>query len=98
LEPGVIRLRIGGTTFKHKRPGKKKPLKEVFVGSQLRKAVGDYIDKRRVIDRENNWYEEYVETETGEVLRNVAHPLSEHTGRGSDKLSDSSPASSERPA
>lgn len=86
LEPGVYKVRIGGVTFKHKRPGKKKPLTEGFAGSQLRKAVGDYVDKRRVIDRENNWYEEDVETEAGEVLRSVAHPLSEHTGCGADKL------------
>jgi hypothetical protein len=44
----------GGATFKHKRPDKKKPLTEVFAGSQLRKAVGDYVNKRRVIDRANN--------------------------------------------
>ena len=86
LEPGVYKVRIGGATFKHKRPGRKKPLTEVFAGSQLRKAVGDYVNKRRVIDRENNWYEEHVETEAGEVLRSVTHPLSEHPGRGADKL------------
>jgi hypothetical protein len=51
LEPVVHTVRSGRVTFKHKRPGKKPT--EVFTGSQLRKAVGDYVNKRRVIHREN---------------------------------------------
>lgn len=73
-------------SMKHKRPGKKKPIAESFSGSERRKSVGDYVNKERLIDRENDRYKERVVTEDGEVLRNVDEPLSAHHGRGSAKL------------
>lgn len=40
----------------------------------------------RVVDRLNDWYSErIVDKETGEVIIDVAHPLSEHRGHGSAK-------------
>jgi hypothetical protein len=71
--------------FKHKRPGFKKPIAEGFSGWELRKTVGDLVRKLRLIDRENDHYQERVETEQGEVIHQVDHPLSEHRGHGSDK-------------
>jgi hypothetical protein len=42
---------------------------------------------RQVIDRACNWYEKLViDGKTGEVLRNISHPLAEHRGRGSAKI------------
>jgi hypothetical protein len=72
--------------MKHKRPGNRKPIAESFSGSQLRKADGDYVDKERLIDRENDRYKERVVTEDGEVLRDVDEPLRVHQGRGSAKF------------
>ena len=47
---------------------------------------GQLVRVDRSIDRENNRYQEKVTVvDTGEVTRQVDHPLSEHTGRGSDK-------------
>lgn len=44
----------------------------------------------RIIDRENDWYEEVVtDPETGEVIHRCAERLSEHTGRGSAKCGKS---------
>ncbi len=38
----------------------------------------------RWIDRDANWYTEHItDVETGEVVRSVDEPLSEHRGRGS---------------
>ena len=43
-----------------------------------------YIE--RVIDRGNNhYYERIINKETGEVVREVEEPLTEHQGRGSAK-------------
>ncbi len=42
--------------------------------------------KKRIIDRENNWYEEVVvDEETGEVVHENSEPLSDHKGHGSAK-------------
>ena len=47
---------------------------------------GEFVRVERSIDRENGSYRETVTVvDSGEVLRKVDHPLSEHTGRGSDK-------------
>jgi hypothetical protein len=49
-------------------------------------AGGHLMEKERIIDRKNNNYKELVvNTDTGEVVRDVEQPLSEHTGRGSAK-------------
>src|SRR3990167_7255283 len=41
-------------------PGKKGIKKEFFVGDDYRKSKDDWVDKERVIDRENNRYLETV--------------------------------------
>ena len=49
-------------------------------------ADGQLVRVEQSIDRKNNSYRKKVtNVDTGEVLRKVDHPLSEHTGRGSDK-------------
>ncbi len=75
-----------GLGFKHKRPGSKKPIAEGFTGRELRKSVGDFVDKERLIDRENDRYREKVVTDSGEVIRDVDEPLSEHRDHGSAKF------------
>jgi hypothetical protein len=47
---------------------------------------GHLMKKERIVDRKANYYKELVvNVDTGEVVRDVEHPLSEHTGRGSAK-------------
>jgi hypothetical protein len=72
--------------LKHKRPGHKKPIYESISGDDLHRNSGEWNNLTREIDRENNRYKEIiVNPNTGEVLRHVDEPLSEHTGRGSAK-------------
>ncbi len=72
--------------LKHKRPGFKKPIYEEVRGDDLHRKTGLWSKLLRIIDRQHNRYkEEIVNSETGEVLRSVDHPLSDHTGRGSAK-------------
>ncbi len=75
-----------GLGFKQKRPGSNKPIAEGFTGRELRKSVGDFVDKERLIDRENDRYREKVVTDSGEVIRDVDEPLSEHRDYGSAKF------------
>lgn len=59
---------------------------ETFSGSELSRSLQRFMHKVRIIDRDNDRYlEKVVDPETGEVLRDVDEPLSEHQGRGSAK-------------
>lgn len=78
-----------GLGFKQKRPDVKKPLVEGFTGRDLRKRDGDFIQKERLIDRENDKYREKIVTDSGDIIRNVDEPLSKHRGRGSAKFKQS---------
>jgi hypothetical protein len=47
---------------------------------------GNLMSKERIIDRKNNYYKELVvNTDTGEIVRDIEQPLSDHTGHGSAK-------------
>jgi ribosomal protein S27AE len=79
----TLREKLG---LKHKRRGYKKPIYESISGDDLHRKSGEWNKLTREIDRENNRYREIIVNPTsGEVLRNVDEPLSEHTGRGSAK-------------
>ena len=55
-------------------------------GVRVGKDRPHFVRISRLVDRENDRYRESVEdTKTGEVIRDVDHPLSEHRGRGSAK-------------
>lgn len=77
---------IQGKVRDGSRRSKEKIRKEFFYGSQERKSVGDFIYKEREIDRDADRYRELVREEDGKVIREVDHPLSSHTGHGSDKF------------
>lgn len=68
------------------RPSKDKLRTHVITGQEISKASGRWMDKVRVIDKNNDYYRERVaDAETGEVLRDVEEPLKAHFGRGSAK-------------
>lgn len=65
----------------------KKIRKRVFAGDDLRVSKGDYVDKLRVIDKDNDLYiEKITDKETGEVIHHTEEPLSEHFGHGAAKV------------
>lgn len=69
-----------------KEIGKKKPILEEKVGSEIWKDKGKYVTKKRIIDRENNhYYEKIVDPDTKEVIHECDEPLTEHFGHGSAK-------------
>lgn len=76
----TLRERIG---LKHKRPGHKKPIYESVSGDDLHRATGQWNHLTREIDRENDRYKErIVDSQTGEIIRQVEEPLTKHVGRG----------------
>ena len=67
-----------------KRSGGKYDHEAVF-GHEFNVA-GNLMHKDRIIDRENDFYKEkVVNTDTGEVVRDVEGPLTKHKDRGSAK-------------
>ena len=74
-------------------PSKSKLRQHIIQGSELRKSVGDYVEKERVIDKDNNIYREYITDKDGNVIRSVEESLKDHFGRGSAKFKGDLPKS-----
>jgi DNA-directed RNA polymerase subunit RPC12/RpoP len=70
--------------LKGRRPGERRPYIEQRVGDDQHRKTGKWNKVRRVIDRDNNRYQEYVRGPDDEVIREVDVPLDEHLGHGSD--------------
>lgn len=74
--------------LKARMPGEEQQYLEVEAGDSLYVKTGEYNQLKRVIDRQNDRYQEHiVNPRTGEVIRDVDEPLSEHIGHGSAKNS-----------
>ena len=84
-DSATLREKVG---LKHKRPGHSKPVYESVSGDDLHRASGKWNHLEREIDREHNRYRErIVAGDTGEIIRNVDEPLSNHVGRGAAQRS-----------
>ena len=53
--------------------------------SHYKKDDEHHFIKREINRDANEYYERIINKETGEVVREVVEPLTEHTGRGSAK-------------
>ena len=68
---------------KAKTPGERRPFSEQKVGDEFFRKTGRWHRVRRLVDRRGNRYVEHIEdAETGEVIRDVEEPLTDHQGRG----------------
>ena len=66
--------------------GSRKWFAQIETGSSLFHETGRWHRLERLIDRARNWYREHItDTATGQVIRHVEEPLTDHTGRGSAK-------------
>lgn len=66
--------------------GKKKLRIQWFDGWQLRKSVGDMVQKLRRLDRDADWYDEVVKEADGTIIHENHEKLSDHQGHGSAKF------------
>ena len=72
--------------LKAKGGGKGKPFMELKQGDSLSTSRGRWMRLLQIVDRRNNRYRKLVtDPDTGEVLRDVDKPLTEHTGRGDSR-------------
>ena len=77
------RDRVSG---KVRKDGTKKPRKEFIYGADYSKGEHKYMDKTRIIDRENNqYYESVIDPDNGETIHKCEESLTEHFGHGSAK-------------
>jgi hypothetical protein len=59
---------------------------EMISGDEFSQGQGQWVRKARLIDWQNDWYEEVVtDPETGAIIHECSEPLSEHRGHGSAK-------------
>ena len=80
----VVRVAPKGVSYSGERC-KGKWGREELRGFEFNR-VGHLMSKVRIIDRKEDYYKELViDTDTGNVDRDVEHPLSEHRGHGSAK-------------
>ena len=82
-EVGRVAPRMDSKSGNRRRKGKRD--REERRGFEFNKD-GHLMSKVRIIDRKENYYKELViNTDTGNIDRDVEQALSEHTGRGSAK-------------
>jgi|SRR5439155_997782 len=63
-----------------------KASRELIAGDDLHRATGKWNHLRREIDRRGNRYVERItDPESGQIIRDVDEPLSDHIGHGSAK-------------
>jgi gluconate kinase len=75
---------LKGKVVDPKKTGKKKVRAEFVSGDDLHRKTGQWNKLERDIDRESDRYrEKIVDSETGQIIRSVDEPLSQHQGRGS---------------
>lgn len=64
-------------------PGEKKPFFDVKSGSDFWAERGKWMHRVQIVDRRNNRYRKLVsDPATGEAIRDVDEPLSDHRGYG----------------
>jgi len=72
--------------MKGKHGGKGKPFFDQRNGASFYYKTKEWYHLERLIDRDNDLYiEKITNMETGDVIREVTEPLSEHVGHGSAK-------------
>ena len=77
--------------FKARHPGGGRPFGEGEVGDDVHRKTGRWMRLERIIDRARDWYREHIsDPTTGEVVRHVEEPLSQHRDHGSAKRPDKS--------
>lgn len=77
---------LSGKVTNKNYPSKKNPRRKFFVGEEIRRDTGKWVNKERNIDQDNNIYKEVVtDPETGEIIHFCEEPLTDHTGHGSAK-------------
>jgi hypothetical protein len=80
-----IKDQLVGKVKKDSLPSKKK-IRQHFISGSEQSANGEWVEKERLIDKDNNFYKEHITDETGKVIIDIEEPLDKHQGHGSAKV------------
>jgi hypothetical protein len=90
----TIKKKLG---MKGRHAGGGKPFIEQVHGDDLHRDSGVWRHLSRVIDRENDEYQEVVkDSKTGEIVHECHEPLSQHQGHGAAKRRSEGPKDGEQ--
>ena len=79
----MLRLRIPNPAKRNRRD---RYLREEMHGDEFHRKSGRWVEKRRIIDRRNDRYEEVItDPDTGQVIHECREALSAHQGHGDAK-------------
>jgi hypothetical protein len=85
MEEAAVKIR-SSLRVKAKAGGKGEPFQEEKIGDDYWWKAGRWTTVQRLIDRRRNRYVERIaDPETGEIIKDVDEPLTEHRGHGSDR-------------
>ena len=71
---------------RHGQPGQVRPFLTLQTGDDLFVDTGEWNQREKVEDRDNDrYFELIINPKTGEVIHVCEEPLSKHQGHGSDK-------------
>ena len=82
------RVSLNGDASGRKVTGGKLRIATFFEGWDIRRSVGDWVHKKRMINNRADRYFEHVEDEAGNVIHHCDELLSEHRGHGSAKAAN----------
>ncbi len=72
--------------FKAKNPGTHKKVFWSKGGDDLQRDTGRWMTLSRTFDKREDWYTEtLIDKETGEIVKHVEEPLTQHIGHGAAK-------------
>lgn len=73
-------------------PSAKKVRVDLMTGYEKSRSNGQWVEKTRIIDKDNDrYYEHVVAPETKKVLHHCEESLREHRGHGTERLKDKKP-------
>lgn len=83
----IVRETVKGELRNDSLPSNKKRRVKFQTGDEIRRDGKGWVKKDQLLDRDRDLYiEKVVDAESGEVLRDVEEPLSEHRNRGSARI------------
>jgi predicted RNA-binding Zn-ribbon protein involved in translation (DUF1610 family) len=68
-----------------KPTGGKRLLRHIKTGMEFFRKTGEWHERNRDLDFENNRYREHIVNESGDVVRSVDEALTDHQNRGTAK-------------
>jgi hypothetical protein len=84
--PIIVRDHISFKAKDNSRRSKDKLRITFKSGWEIRRSQGDYVYREYEINRDTRRAREFIRDKSGNVIKDVDEPLTDHTGHGSNKF------------